>query len=195
LLLRDTLELFAQRYRLESGDIYFLYPRELPNLVDDPQSMLHLIRSRKLSFQNYGELALPNVIRETDVENLGFATKNDEDFNEAKGKFLAEGPRLEGTVVNIDEFQNIDDANTVIQQYAEKAEPVILVASQMNLSHDPLIARAAGLIIENAGIVAHGAQRARELGRGAIGGIKGKLLKTGSKILFDPATRSIKKIV
>lgn len=194
LLLRDTLELLGNRFGLESGDIYFLYPRELPNLVANPQSMLHLIESRKQSFKNYEELDLPHVIRESDIEKLCSKAENISDFTEATGKFLAEGPQVEGTIVNLDEFESLDEASIVIGQYRERDIPIILVATQMNLSHDPFIARASGLVIENAGIVAHGAQRARELGKGAIGGIKSKQLKTGVKVLFDPMTRSIKKI-
>lgn len=64
----------------------------------------------------------------------------------------------------------------------------------MNLSHDPFIAQAAGLVIENAGIVAHGAQRARELGKGAIGGIRSRQLKTGMRVFFDPINQIVRKL-
>ena len=64
----------------------------------------------------------------------------------------------------------------------------------MNLSHDPLIVQADGLVIENAGLVSHGAQRARELGRGAIGGIKVKHLKTGEYVSFDPSSKKVTRM-
>lgn len=194
LLLRDTLELLGSRLALVEGDIYFLYPRELPDLVSDPPSMIYRIRSRKQSFENYTQLDLPPVIRESDIEKLSLREERTDDFTEATGKFLAEGPQGEGVVVNLDEFKNLEDARVIIEQYRNQSVPIILVATQMNLSHDPFIAQALGLVIENAGIVAHGAQRARELGKGAIGGIRSKQLKTGIKVFFDPASRSIKKV-
>ena len=192
--LRDTLELLGERVGLESGDIYYLYPRELPHFAADPQSMLHLIRSRKQAFKNYEKLDLPPVIRESDIETLGFSEADDFDFTEVTGNFLAEGPTVVGVIVNIDEFEDLEQINTVIQRYEEQGILVILAATQLNLSHDPIISQSAGLVIKNAGIVAHGAQRARELGKGAIGGINTKNLKTGTEILFDPESRSLKKV-
>ncbi|MBI4035572.1 hypothetical protein HY383_01360 [Candidatus Daviesbacteria bacterium] len=194
LLYRDTLELLGSRLALRDGDIYFLYPREIPDLVSNPLSTMHRIRSRQQAFENYPQLDLPPVIRESDIDNLSLKEEQAGDFSEAIGKFLAEGSQIEGMVVNLDEFKDLEGARVAIEQYRDQNIPVILVATQMNLSHDPYIAQAAGLVIENAGIVAHGAQRARELGKGAIGGIKSKQLTTGMRVFFDPANRSIKKI-
>ncbi|MBM3227933.1 hypothetical protein FJZ27_03685 [Candidatus Peribacteria bacterium] len=194
LLLRDALEVLGQKTNLENGDIYFLYPRELASLVADPSSMLHLIRARRQSFKNYEELAMPSVIRESDVDGISLASDSDVDFTEAAGKFLAEGPLVEGTIVNLDECENLDQAAALMRQYQALNVSVVLVATQMNLSHDPFIAQSAGLVIENAGIVAHGAQRARELGKGAIGGIKSKQLKTGMRVFFDPLKQIIRKL-
>lgn len=194
LLLRDALEILASRLGLAEGDIYFLYPQELPNLVANPKSFRHLIRSRKQSFIHYQELELPHVIRESDIEILKLRTESNEDFQKAQGKFLAEGVSTQGAVVNLDEFEDLSQVEGVINWFRTLDIPIILVATQMNLSHDPYIAQAQGLVIENAGIVAHGAQRARELGKGAIGGIRSKQLKTGMKVLFDPMNRLVRKI-
>ena len=194
LLIRDALELLADRLGLEEGSIYHVYPRELQRLVTDPQSMSHLLRSRRQAFANYQDLNLPQVIREADIENLGLLMKADKEFTELKGKFLAEGEQMEGVVVNLDEFDELGKVKTVIEEYRRQDIPIILVATQMNLGHDPFIALASGLILENAGIVSHGAQRARELGKGAIGGIRSKCLKTGMKIHFDPEKRLIRKV-
>ncbi len=195
LLFRDTLEFLANRLALQDGDIYFLYPRELPNLVAHPLSVAHLIRSRRQSFVNYSQLDLPHVIRESDIDSLSLLSESDIEFTHATGKFLAEGPKVEeGTVLNLDEFGDLDEARAVMGQLRGQQVPIILVATQMNLSHDPFIAQSAGLVIENAGIVAHGAQRARELGKGAIGGIKSKLLKTGMRVSFDPIERLIRQV-
>ena len=193
-LLRDALQVLETRLGLEEGDIFFVYPRELPHLITEPQSLIHLIRSRKQSFVNYRQLDLPQVIRESDIETLKLSSENDGDFTEVKGKFLAEGQQVEGVVVNLDQFENLDQASQAINSYREQEIPIILVATQMNLGHDPFIALSSGLILENAGIVSHGAQRARELGKGAIGGIKSGRLKTGMRVSFDPVSRLVKKI-
>lgn len=194
LLLRDALELLAEKTGLEKGDIYYLYPRELPKFTSDPIRFLHLILARKQAFNNYKALDMPSVIREMDIETLGLSIKNDSVFIEANGKFLADGEKITGVVVNIYEFDDLNKVNDVINEYRQKGIPVILAASQINLSHDPLISQAAGLVINNAGFVSHGAQRARELGKGAIGGINIKNIKTGTKILFDPKNSTIKKL-
>ena len=193
-LLREALQVLASRLGLEDGDIYFIYPRELPYLVSDPKSFTHLIQSRKQSFLNYEHIDLPHVIRESDIEALRLSSEDNGDFSEVKGKFLAEGKKVEGTVVNLDQFESPDQASQVIASYRNQEIPIILVATQMNLGHDPFIALSSGLILENAGIVSHGAQRARELGKGAIGGIKSGRLKTGMKVLFDPVNKLVKKV-
>lgn len=193
-LLRNALQVLGSRLGLDDGDIYFIYPRELPHLVADPQSFTHLIQSRKQSFSNYEKLDLPHVIRESDIEGLRLSSEGDDDFVEVKGKFLAEGSQVEGVVVNLDQFESLDRASQAINGYREQKIPIILVATQMNLGHDPFIALSSGLILENAGIVSHGAQRARELGKGAIGGIKSRRLKTGMRVLFDPVNRVVKKV-
>jgi len=193
-LLRDALQVLGTRLGLKDDDIYFVYPRELPVLVEDPQSLTHLIQSRKQSFANYRQLDLPQVVRESDIKSLNLSAESNGDFVEIKGKFLAEGQQIEGVIVNLDQFTDLDQASRVIDDYRKQEIPIILVATQMNLGHDPFIALSSGLILENAGIVSHGAQRARELGKGAIGGIKSGRLKTGTKVLFDPVNRSIKKV-
>lgn len=193
-LLRDALEALGTRLSLEDGDIFFVYPRELSNLIVHPQSFTHLIRSRKQSFLNYGQLDLPQVVRESDIETLALSAESNGDFVEIKGKFLAEGKQVEGVIINLDQFADLGQVSDAIDDYRKQEIPIILVATQMNLGHDPFIALSSGLILENAGIVSHGAQRARELGKGAIGGIKSGRLKTGMKVLFDPVNRLVRKV-
>lgn len=194
LYLRDALELLGKRKGLRDGEIYHLYPREVPQFAVDPNSLCHLIRSRNRSFDNYAHLDLPSIIKESDIDQLTLTKKDDAVFTEGTGKFLADGPQVTGIVVNIDEFDDPRNLNEVIRQYQDKGIPIVIAASQLNLSHDTLIAQSDGLAIKNAGIVAHGAQRARELGKGAIGGIDTRLLKTGMEVSFDPRNRTIRNL-
>jgi phosphohistidine swiveling domain-containing protein len=189
------LEALGKRKGMESGDVYYVYPRELPLLVSDARSMLHIIRARKQAFKNYEKLKMPHVIRESDIDTLGILNETDEEFTQAMGNFLAEGPLIDrGTIINVDEFQTLSEVNDAMKKHKDLGIPVILVGSQMNLNHDYLIAQASGVVIENAGIVAHGAQRARDLGKGAIGGIKSNQLKTGMNVLFDPTNKIVRKL-
>jgi phosphohistidine swiveling domain-containing protein len=193
-LIKDGLELLGQRIGLNSGDIYFFYPRELASVAKNPDAMRYLIDMRRQSFLNYEQLDLPSIIREEDIDALCLKGNASEEFVAAVGKFLADGPSCEGYVVNVDLCDSLDDARRQITSYRTRRQPVILVATQLNLSHDPLIALASGLVIENAGIVSHGAQRARELGKGAIGGLKARSLTPGMKVLFDPTFRTVRKV-
>lgn len=193
-LIRDGLQILESRLSLDRGDIYYLSPRQIPELLWDPSSLTHLIKSRQRSFLNYANLDLPAVIRESDIDEIHLKTAEQDDFVELKGKFLAEGPSTEGIIINLDQFSDLKEASSMIEEYQKQNLPIILVATQMNLGHDPFIAISSGLILENAGIVSHGAQRARELGKGAIGGIKSSKLITGTKVLFDPINRLVSKV-
>jgi phosphohistidine swiveling domain-containing protein len=193
-LIKDCLELLGERIGLSAGDIYFFYPHELAELARDPQALRFLIGMRRQSFSNYAQLDMPSVIREEDIDALGFKGAANEDLIEVVGKFLADGPACEGYVVNVNTCDSLEQARRELMAHREHQRPAILVATQLNLSHDPLIALASGLIIENAGIVSHGAQRARELGKGAIGGIRTRLLTSGTKVFFDPGARLVRKV-
>lgn len=193
-LIRDALVVLNDRLGFEKDDIFFVYPRELSRTADDPQSMFYIISERKRSFDNYPKLNLPKVIREEDIETLGSTDESDGEIAEFNGKFLAAGESFEGIIVNLDEIGNKEDIGRIIHELNIQGKRVVLVARQMNLSHDPYIALASGLIIENAGFVSHGAQRARELGRGALAGIKSKYLKTGTAVYFDPTSYTVRKI-
>ncbi len=193
-LFKDALEMVAKKLGMKTGAIYHLYPEELAAFIRSPESFAHLLEARAKTFQNHHLLDLPSVIREVDIENIGLVSERQSDFFELSGKFLAHGPTFIGTVVNLDEYERLEEIRNVLQSYHAQNIPVVLAARQMNLGCDPFIASVGGLIIENAGIVSHGAQRAREMGRGALGGIPSRRLQTGMKILFNPTKRIIQKI-
>jgi phosphohistidine swiveling domain-containing protein len=193
-LIKNRLESLEKTLNLGKGDIYFFFPRELSELAASPKSLKHLVRSRRQSFDNHTCFEMPSIIRELDIDSICLKRDNDEEFGEATGRFLAEGPKHEGVIVNVDQCKTLDEVSITISYYRNKNIPVIIAATQLNLSHDPVIALASGLVIENAGIVSHGAQRARELGKGAIGGIKSARLKTGTRVIFDPSSRSLQRV-
>ena len=193
-LVKDGLEMLESNGNLEKGDIYYLFPRELPRYVKNEKEYLHLIHSRKISYKNYEKIDMPSVIREEDVDTINLVNEKDDTFTLEQGSFLASGRSIEGIIVNLEEFNEPIDAYQIMCEYNKAGIEVILASKQMNLTHDPLIAIASGLVIENSGIVAHGAQRARELGKGALGGIKVSKLKTGDKVFFDTEHRFIQKL-
>ncbi len=194
-LFRDALTEISNRTGASDGDIFSLFPRELASYIENVNQFKAKIVERQERFNQNIVLHLPSVIRESDVQNIGTENEDDLESSEFLGKLLSQGKTIEeATIVNIDNFDTLDDARETIQIYKSQDIRIILVASQMNLSHDPFIVQADGLVIENAGIVSHGAQRARELGKGAIGGIKSSRLLTGIKVFFDPSNRLVKKI-
>lgn len=193
-VIRDGLEQIEERLHLPEGAIYHVYPREIAKLVEDPKAIEHVIKSRGIAFENYASLDLPNVITENDIASLQLDGHEQETFTELKGKFLANGDQFDGVVVNLEDFDTGEEINRILNELREGGKQIILVATQMNLSHDPFIAMADGIILQNAGIVSHGAQRARELGRGALGGIKTSYLKTGMELNFDPSNLMIRNL-
>jgi phosphohistidine swiveling domain-containing protein len=195
-LTRTALLQLSDNLDLEPDAIFSVYPRELPQLAANPVGFRIVINERQQAFANYPELEIPAVIREADIANLELASDKGELVREMAGKLLAQGALIaHGVIVNIDEYDDPKAAMETIEKAKAEGSQVVLVASQMNLSHDPLIVAADGIVIENAGLVSHGAQRARELGRGAIGGVKSKHFKTGERVSFDPANRKIVRSV
>jgi phosphohistidine swiveling domain-containing protein len=92
---------------------------------------------------------------------------------------------VEGIVVNLDQAGHYEEAMRLLDSLRADGHSVILAAKVMNLTHDPYLNKAEGLILESAGFASHGAQRARELGVGALSGIDTARLRTGMRVLFD----------
>lgn len=193
-LLRDGLIELGKKTGLDEGDIFYLYPTEIGRLAKGKDALLHLIKERKRVYEHQQQLNMPPVIRRSDIDGIDVAAHKNGTFTESKGHLLSTAESVNGTVVNIDEFASIIDAQEKIQKLRTNGEIIILVGKQMNLSHDSLIHAAKAIVIENAGIVSHGAQRARELGRGAIGGINTRVLKTGMRVEHDPHSGMVRKI-
>ncbi len=192
-LIKKALDLLEKRLFLNKGDIFFIYPQELKSIIKNKKKFVNLISKRINEYQNNKLINIPAVITEKNIDSIMFNTfsKQNESLIIA-GQLLAEGSKVEnGIIVNINECGSIEEARKRILTYVELKLKVIVVVKQINLSHDPLIFYSSGIVIENANFVSHGAQRARELGKGAIGGIKSASLKSGTIIDFDPNNRII----
>lgn len=195
-ILRDSLEALNRKISFPEGDIYSVYPQELVSLATNPRSFRHIISARQQAFENYTQLNLPHVIREQDVEKLSVDEHVMEDFNEMKGKFLSDpdkGP-VTGVVINLKDFSEPESLSEYIQLLHNSGKTIIFAAQTLNLGQDYLLTHADGLILQNAGLSSHGAQRAREYGVPAIGGINILSLKTGMELFLDPKTRIVKKV-
>jgi len=195
-LARDGLKTLEAKLGMESDAIFSVFPRELRDLVSNPGHLDTDIRERRQAFDNYPSISMPPVIREQDINELHLkGTGSGEFLREMVGKLLSQGEIISGgVIVKVDDYENPKEAMAAIESIREQEEKIILVASQMNLSHDQLIMASDGLVIENAGLVSHGAQRARELGRGAIGGIKADGLISGERVVFDPEGRKVTRM-
>ena len=193
-LIKRTLQMIAIKAGLRDEDIYFLYPREVGGALVEAEWFAHLIKGRRRAWHSFPELELPHVIYSESLSDIKLRGEQKVGAAVLQGRFLAPGARVQGIVVNVDAHASIQHAAAEIADARSRQLPVILVATQLNLSHDPLICQADGLIIENAGLVSHGAQRAREIGRGAVGGISAADLANGSMIDFDPVNAVVTKL-
>lgn len=184
--LRNYLTAIGARAGLDEGDVFYLYPNEIQGLLNDASSVDHLIDARRADHKLVRQLIMPRIIRHDTVNDIQYASAKAEVFTQADGQLIAAGHPVEGVVVNLDEALNYAEAMDLIDSLRAEGQSVILVAGIMNLTHDPYLNKADGLILQSAGFVSHGAQRARELGVGALSGIDTARLHTGMLVLFDP---------
>lgn len=194
--LRSGLTELANRNEVSEAEIFQLYPDEILAFTENPLKMRHKLKARENEYQHYYALELPDVIRESDIAGIDTFSDKINGFTEAHGRFIAAGEVVEeAVIINLEELDpEKEDIQAIIDSYAESGLRIVLAANQVNLTHDPYIFRAAGMVLAHADMASHGAQRARELGTGAIAGIDIRRLKTGIKVFFDPTNRYIKRI-
>lgn len=192
-LIKKSLDTLEKKLYLKKGDIYFIYPTEITKIIKNKKDFTNVIAERRQEFRNYKKIKIPSVLSEKNINRITLnITPNSKKSTIMKGQLLAEGQKVKnGIIVNISDFSSINEARKIIFSYREINLDVILVTKQINLSHDPLIIYSSGVVIENASLVSHGAQRARELGIGAIGGIEIIQLKTGTIVNFEPNKKTI----
>jgi len=194
-LLRQRLTEIERRTHLKQGTIFYLYPHELTELISSPQAVQHLIDARVKEYNLYQAIYMPPLIRHDTIHAITYQTSEEEVFTEAVGQLIATGEAAEGILVNVDELTTNDDQlMKLLDSLRKKGEHVILVAQTLNLTHDPYINKSKGLVLQQAGFVSHGAQRARELGVGALSSIDTSVLHTGTRVLFDPPNKLIRNL-
>jgi phosphohistidine swiveling domain-containing protein len=183
--LRRHLIEIGTRAGLDEGDVFYLYPNEVQSLMEDATLVRHLINARKIEHNLERKLTMPSVLRHDRVDDISYESARAKEFTEADGQLIAAGRPVEGVVVNLDQAGHYAEAMSLLDSLRADGHSVILVAKVMNLTHDPYLNKAEGLILESAGFASHGAQRARELGVGALSGIDTARLRTGMRVSFD----------
>ncbi len=195
-LLRDRLTEMAAKSGIDKDGIFHLYPDELVALAKSPGATEHIINARATEFALYDKLSMPRVLRHDNLDEISQRQTPNEYFRHAIGQFIAPGATVEGAVVNLEEFNGSDSGEVLdmMEKLRRQGRKIILAAQQVNLTHDGYINMSDGIVLQNAGFVSHGAQRARELGVGALSGIEVGALITGMAVRFDPEGRSVTRI-
>jgi hypothetical protein len=188
--LRRRLVEISRRADLPEDQIFYLYPTELSSLLEKPGKTRHLPKAREAELALFRELDMPRIIRHDNFENIT-RKKAHEVFKKVVGTLIARGAIVDGTLINLNDGLSNHDLLNRIKEIKELGGRVILAAQQVNLTHDPLINASDGLILQNAGFVSHGAQRARELGVGALSGIDITGMVSGIKVRFDPDNKLV----
>ncbi|MES2970780.1 MAG: PEP/pyruvate-binding domain-containing protein [Patescibacteria group bacterium] len=197
MLLRQRLVEIEKRAEIKKGMIFHLKPAEISLLINNHGRVKHLVKARAQEYALYQKIHMPSLLRHDTVEKITQTLATNKVFTQATGQSISSGKAVNGTVVNMDEFDNSKSGSLLmdlLNNLYNNGEHVILVARVINLTHDPYINKASGLILERAGLVSHGAQRAREIGVGGLSGIDTSMLRTGMQIFFDPANGLIRNI-
>lgn len=173
--LEEARILVAKGHLKEEKDIFYISFWELYKAIQNNESLIKLVETRKEEYQHYKKLSAPRVIT-SDGEEIKAGYKRDD---------LPEGA-LVGIPVSSGVIEGIarvitDPAKATLN----KGE--ILVAPFTDPGWTPLFINAAGLVMEVGGLLTHGTVVAREYGIPAVVGLTDatKKIKTGQKIRVD----------
>jgi pyruvate,water dikinase len=186
-VIRQALVAIEEKLNLQKGDIFYVYPRELSRLVDNSDRLRHLIRDRRRHHEMSSRIEIPDVVSMDTLDEIDII---DEDgvFTEATGEVLNsldDFPIGDYIAVVINEDFDLSDEMEWIRGLQDQGYQVVLIASQIGLSLDNLIAQADAVIIQHGGLTCHAAQRCRELSTPLITGILIRNIQEGQNLVID----------
>jgi len=154
-LIRQAIETLASRWDL-GGGVYSLTLAELRQYPSDRSRLDDEIARRRVRWQAYQRLDLPDVIDSDDLESLGLVRE------------LEAVPRLEGTAVASGVATGT--ARVVFQpdEASSLGTDYVLVCPSTDPGWTPLFLNARALVVERGGVLSHGAIVARDFGIPAV---------------------------
>jgi len=154
-LIRQAVEQLAKRWDL-GGGIYFLHADELGGFTAERRKLTEQIARRRIRWQAFQRLELPDVIDSAELESLGLARPL-EAADEFCGTAMASGVATGIARIVFDP-----------QQAGELGTEYVLVCPSTDPGWTPLFLNARGLVVERGGVLSHGAIVARDFGIPAV---------------------------
>jgi len=173
-LVREAVEVLAERWDL-GKDIYYLRREELPRFRAHREDLRAQIQERKLKFQAWQRLPMPELLRGSDLEALG---RDEERPASEDGVFSGVGVASGIGTGTARILHSPSEAGDLDQGY-------VLVCPTTDPSWTPLFVHAAGLVVERGGMLSHGAIVARDFGIPAV------VLAGATKLIPEGATARI----
>jgi len=165
--------------RLDAGELlFYLTYDELRRLLcaESRDELLECARARRRRLQIARSIHVPHVVRSDDLEAIGRPPALDHSVHELRGLVVssgvARGPAR--VVAGLHEAEDLQPGD-------------ILVAAYTDPAWTPLFFVAGGLVLEQGGVLSHGAIVAREVGLPAVVNVSDatRLIRPGQEVLVD----------
>jgi pyruvate,water dikinase len=173
-LVREAVEVLAERWDL-GKDIYYLKREELPKFKANHTALTAQIADRKLRYNAYQHLPMPELLRGSDLQGLG---REEERPTSHDGVFTGVGVASGIGTGTARILHSPSEAGDLDQGY-------VLVCPTTDPSWTPLFVHASGLVVERGGMLSHGAIVARDFGIPAV------VLPGATKLIPEGATARI----
>ena len=166
-------------HRIGAGELlFYLTCDELRRVLSTgaPDELLECAQIRRRRFEIARSIYVPHVVRSDDLETIGRTPTPDHSVREFRGLVVspgvARGPAR--VITGLHEAEDLQQGD-------------ILVASYTDPAWTPLFFVAGGLVLEQGGMLSHGAIVAREVGLPAVVNVQDatSLIETGQEIVID----------
>ena len=177
-------------------DVFYLYRKELRDLVTESRDMRREIDKRRGVVEIYRSMDLPNLFRKADLDRIWDEFHGGRGVEEKPAAISAAAATVQGLGVSPGYAEGIARVVVEPEDVTDFEQGQVLVCKMTDPSWSPLFSIAAALVVDIGGMLSHAAIIARELGIPAVINTRTgtRVISEGQRIAVNGITGEVRAL-